>query len=302
MDIKKILQTILPERLRGKLLGNRVIDSLNRKYIIKKIKKLYGNIDDIEMVSLIKHLDKTGGVLTPGGLIQDDLIFEYLDLKVEVLTDESCGLKYVCCEDGKKLYYPRNMQTSDVIYFYRSQLLEQDKRSGHCYFKNMDLYPVGGVFVDLGAAEGNFSLRLVERAKHIYIFECDAGWIEALEETFKPWKEKVTIVNKFVSDQVDETKTTLSHYFKDEPKIDVVKMDIEGEELNVIKNSLDFLMVHRETKLVMCAYHRENDEYEMKKMLQGYQFREQGWSTASNRNKLHPYIRRILLIAYMEDM
>lgn len=164
----------------------------------------------------------------------------------------------------------------------------------------MDLYPAGGIFIDLGAAEGKFFLKLVERAKHIYIFECDKGWIEALEETFRPWKEKVTIINKFVSDQVNETNITLSEFFKNEPKIDVIKMDIEGEEINVIKNSLDFFTAHHETKLLICAYHRENDEYEIKNLLQGYQFREQGWLMASNRNNLHPYIRRILLIVEKE--
>ena len=36
----------------------------------------------------------------------------------------------------------------------------------------------------------------VDVASKIYLFECDPVWIEALEKTFEPYKDKVVIVPK----------------------------------------------------------------------------------------------------------
>ena len=53
--------------------------------------------------------------------------------------------------------------------------------------------------LDVGAAEGFFALSVIEHVKEIILFECDVEWIKALEATFKPWKDKVFIINKYVS-------------------------------------------------------------------------------------------------------
>ena len=47
--------------------------------------------------------------------------------------------------------------------------------------------------MDAGCAEGYTSLEVVEEVDHLYLFECDEAWIEALEATFALWREKVTI-------------------------------------------------------------------------------------------------------------
>lgn len=47
------------------------------------------------------------------------------------------------------------------------------------------------MIADIGSAEGNFSLSNIENVKKVYLFESDKEWIEALEATFRPWRDKV---------------------------------------------------------------------------------------------------------------
>ena len=72
-------------------------------------------------------------------------------------------------------------------------MIEQDQRSAHHYFNN-NKDVTGKVFVDVGCAEGYSSLEIIEEAKHVYLFEQNESWLEAIRATFEPWKDKVTIV------------------------------------------------------------------------------------------------------------
>ena len=71
------------------------------------------------------------------------------------------------------------------------------------------------VLADFGAAEGNFTLAVIDRIKKAYLFEYDPEWIEALRLTFKPWQDKVEIVPKFVSDKNDNKHCSGDVFFKD---------------------------------------------------------------------------------------
>lgn len=100
---------------------------------------------------------------------------------------------------------------------YRGLLIEQDKRSAHRYVDSYEELK-GKTLLDIGAAEAIFTLDTIEYIDHAYLFECDESWIEALEATFAPYKEKITIVRKYVSDVNDEDNITLDTFFRDEGK------------------------------------------------------------------------------------
>ncbi len=275
----------------------RFVEFANRMINISMIRKLYGKSDDPQMKELLDYISKNKGKLIDNVLVQQNLVFEYMDYDVEVLYDEKLEMSYVM-HRNKKMYFPRSMNAENIRIYYRSNLLEQDIRSAHCYFTDMSIYPIGGVYVDLGAAEGNFSLDLLDRASHIYLFEGDEKWVEALEATFSPYKEKVTIIPKYVTDKESENTTSLKGYFKSIERIDVIKMDIEGAEVEVINNNIDFFDSHTETNLIVCTYHLENDEADIKRILNNYSFKEQGWIMGTNRNVLHPYVRRVLMYGH----
>lgn len=113
---------------------------------------------------------------------------------------------------GKKLYFGRDM-VDYVSSIYKGLLIEQDRRSAHRY---VDSYSelADKVLLDIGAAEAIFTLDTIEYVKHAFLFECDEKWLEALTATFAPWKDKVTIVRKYVSDVDDENNVSLDTFLK----------------------------------------------------------------------------------------
>ena len=93
--------------------------------------------------------------------------------------------------------------------------MEQDRRSPHHYFNSVKEV-TGKVFVDVGCAEGYSSLEIIEEAKHVYLFEQDEQWLEAIRATFEPWQDKVTIVQKYVSDHNSSREQTLDDFFNNQ--------------------------------------------------------------------------------------
>ena len=109
--------------------------------------------------------------------------------------------------------------SKEIQKYYRALMIEQDQRSAHHYFNN-NKDVTGKVFVDVGCAEGYSSLEIIEEAKHVYLFEQNESWLEAIRATFEPWKDKVTIVQKYVSNRNSPKEQKLDDFFRDCKKID----------------------------------------------------------------------------------
>ena len=114
--------------------------------------------------------------------------------------------------------------------------------------------------MDIGCAEALFSLDKVESAKKIYLIESNPMWTESLLATFEPWKNKVVFVQKYITNTISDYTTTLQDILNNESDDNLfIKMDIEGNELDVLKSSLDFLSKKKNVKIAACTYHRAND-------------------------------------------
>lgn len=183
---------------------------------------------------------------------------EYDLHKYEVYVDAENALPYVM-HKGKKLYFKRDM-VSMVESAYRSLLIEQDKRSAHRYVDSYEDLK-GKILLDIGAAEAIFTLDTIDYIDHAYLFECDDAWIEALNATFAPWKNKITIVRKYVSDADDENNMTLDTFFKDKENSKLfLKMDIEGYERKALKGAMNLLSSSDNISGSVCVYHQHDDE------------------------------------------
>lgn len=90
-------------------------------------------------------------------------------------------------------------------------LIEQDIRSPHRYVKSYDELS-NKILFDVGAAEGIFSLMAIEYVSKVFLFEYNEIWIRALQETFKPWKEKVVLIPQKVGVSNDNDAVTLSTF------------------------------------------------------------------------------------------
>jgi len=194
---------------------------------------------------------------------------EYQKMLVDCYFDEQQGMYYVN-NSNKKLYFPKSYKKEEIILSYKDLVTEQDFRSPHLYVKDINRLK-GKTLLDIGAAEAIFSLNTIELVNHVYIFECDENWIEALTATFDPWKNKVTIVRKYVSDINDENNITIDRFLEGKEKTNLfLKMDIEGYEQAALRGASNTLKEAIDIDFSICTYHRKNDAAEIAKMLQSY--------------------------------
>jgi hypothetical protein len=208
-------------------------------------------------------------------------------------------MKYVF-HYGKKMYFPKTWNDDSICDYYNGLLIEQDINSPHRYETPDFCVKDGDVIADIGAAEGIWALTYAEKAAKIYLFECEAQWIKALEKTFEPWKEKVVMINKYISNVTDENKITLDEFLCGR-SINFIKADIEGAEIQLLEGAKDVLTKQNNLKLLLCAYHRKNDDVLLKQYLEKYGFQTEysnGYMLFIPDPDLdEPYIRRGLIRA-----
>lgn len=176
---------------------------------------------------------------------------------VKVNMDMDNGLKYVW-HKRKRLYFQRGWGDDQIKRAYAMLCCEQHKCSPHCYTDACFSVSPGSVIADIGSAEGVFSLDHIDICRHVYLFETDAGWIEALHATFAPWKDKVTVVNRFVSDKNDCDNVSLDFYFA-EREVNFVKADVEGAERFLLRGSQNIMKRPELNRIAITAYHCPDD-------------------------------------------
>lgn len=176
--------------------------------------------------------------------------------------------------DKKRIYYPdkysffimRNGKeyVTDIMY-------EQKENSPHLYVKDENIISKGSVVVDAGTCEGNFAIRFIDKVSKMYLIESDPIWIECLKRTFLPYKDKVVICNKQLARYDSSSTITLDSLLMNQ-KIDFLKMDIEGAEIDALLGAQDTLLKSN-ANCAICSYHKMNDEKNIKFILNnlGYQ-------------------------------
>ncbi|GHT53561.1 hypothetical protein AGMMS49982_16810 [Bacteroidia bacterium] len=200
-----------------------------------------------------------------------EFMLEYKKLPVECIYDNQSDLYYVM-HNGKKLYFKGDTPKDTVFILYLSLLIEQDIRAPHRYVNDYSRLK-GKTLLDIGSAEGIFSLDVIELVKHVYLFECDKDWITALNATFAPWKDKITIVEKYVSDINDESNITIDRFLEGKDKSNLfLKMDIEGYEQAALRGAANTLKAVRDLDYSICTYHCPNDAEEIHKTLSDNHF------------------------------
>jgi hypothetical protein len=155
--VKKIIPLPIKRILRVKINKFR-IHRLKIKIVkyLRKNKEQYkwGNIEDI--LSFYKN--------NSFSTFPYNYTNKYKSKDVVVYADDDCNMKYVL-HDKKRMYFKMSWSEETIKKYYNDLLIEQDIDSPHRYEYNNFQVNEGDIVVDVGVAEGNFALSVVERAK-----------------------------------------------------------------------------------------------------------------------------------------
>ena len=224
----------------------------------------------------------------------------YSPERIKVIYDQEKGMRYVL-QDGKRLYFKKRWGEKKIRRSYCDLMREQDPESPHRYLTDSFTIGKDDVLADIGAAEGNFSLAVIEIIKKVYIFEYDQEWIEALNATFAPWAEKVEIINKFVSDCNDSKNIRFDTFFEKNKDVTFFKIDVDGAESVVLSSCDKVFNSHGSFKIALCTYHKHDDEKAFTRLLKDYGFivnPSKGYMINYYDKKLKaPYLRKGLIRA-----
>jgi len=286
----QIYRILVPKPVRTRILKKNL-----RKKILEYYFSLPRNEVNEEQREVLKYLENNPLTIFPYPFSDN-----YSPDKIEVHHDTSSGMHFVI-QDGRKLFFRRNWGKKRIRRAFADLSREQDHDSPHRYLSDDFTLGENDILADIGAAEGNFSLSLIEKVKKIYLVEYDREWINALKHTFEPWKEKVVIIEKYVSGRDDEKHISLNTLLKNYPDITFLKIDVDGSEKQLLDGASLVLSSGVSLKIALCTYHRNDDEKDFT-----YILREKGFIVKpSGGYMIHfydkkmkaPYLRRGLIRA-----
>lgn len=175
---------------------------------------------------------------------------------------------------GKRMFFQKRHSVEHVKYYFKSILQEQDLNSPHRYCTDSFKVEKDDILIDLGVAEGNFSLIHAEIAKKIFLIESNPWWVEALTNSFYPFVDKLVIINKEVSDLSSDSKIALDDIGELKNNNLFIKIDVDGCEFLAIRGMKILLEETENIKVAICTYHKPNDAVEFETF-----FRELGFTT-----------------------
>ncbi len=192
-----------------------------------------------------------------------------------IFTDKRSGLKYTYYKTRmhgmKRLYLKKEWDMPFTRDYVRCLRMEQDRRSPHFYFSKsvLEALKSGGALLDMGVAEGNFTLEFIDDADKVFMFEPDSSWHRPLKKTFSGYRDKIVLCDKFVSNKSSDSTVSVDDYFGDNIPTDIklIKMDIEGYEQSALKGMKKTLEKNPKAILLICLYHKQYAEDEIRHIL-----------------------------------
>lgn len=281
-----------------------LLNRISAKKEQKFIKQVINDFVNDDAMAEIPEIEKLKSYYKKGGMSPFPYSLEenYSNLKATIEFDADKQLRYII-HNGKKLFFPKNFDNVKIARLYWGLIVEQDKKSPHCYNQNGFDITHEDILIDVGCADAMYSLDQIEKVDRLILFETNEYWIEALNATFEPWKEKVEIVNAFVSDKTSAKSITLDDFFKEKMngKKIFLKMDVEGSEMSVLNGAKSLLTSNNHIRIAVASYHHQKDFQELSERL-----RQSNYSAKNtdgyilfyyDRNIASPYLRRCIIQA-----
>ncbi len=232
----------------------------NAEYIYRLIKNRiidnHQNSSCPEMKKVLKYLYEQQYLLT----YNYEFVEKYADYTaIDVKLDSNNGLYYHYWKN-KKMYLSRQFDTVIKAQRYINALMiEQDVESPHYYRPHNNILSSSNTLIDAGAAEGFFALEYIDKVDKVFLIECDLGWLEALNETFRPYQDKVTIIDKKIGAYCDPETITLDAILNGS-SFNILKLDVEGAEKDALLGAKSAFSKSNKFVAYICAYHKSEDE------------------------------------------
>lgn len=258
----KILKKIIPERLK-----KRVLEINWNMSVKRRIAQLYFRCLFDYMRGELKDYKKEILFIAKHGISMFPYSFskKYSDFECEISFD-NIEDKHFVLHKGKRLYFPRGMNREEVKEAYKQLIMEQEEESPHRYWSDLNHPQQGDTFVDVGAAEGIIALDLIDIVDKVILIECAEVWKDALEATFAPYKDKVEVLSLYCCERVEGSDKSTIDKIVEKAKNPVIKMDIEGAEIDALKGA-EKTLKRRDVKWAVCTYHRKTDAEKIEKIL-----------------------------------
>ncbi len=186
------------------------------------------------------------------------------------------------------LYWPKRFPIEGV-YQVTSETFDQD--DWHYYQKKGTQIEKGEQLLDIGTAEGLFSLTVAERCERLILVEPNPDFVEALEKTFRPFSEKVKIIQSALGDRDRDMYMSegdlagqlrekgeagqkiqvrkVDSLITSEEKITYLKADIEGYEWQMLTGAKETIQRNK-PKIAITSYHTENIAKDMIELVLSY--------------------------------
>lgn len=239
-----------------------------RQQLPQLIRDYYEMSTDNEITGILSYLKRTNQVQ----MISYDFREKYEKQKITIIRDEKCNYPYVIIGEHK-VYFP-DKSDSEIRGAVINAMIEQDDRSPHRYLTEKFAIDDGDTAILIGASDGIFGLRIVDKVKKMYLFEPDTQWIAPLNLTFQPWLHKIHIINKYVGDVDGSSVVTLDSFVSSlEEEVNYIQADVEGREKELLLSGLKTLESSSKLKLSLCCYHNQKDKKELSEILcaKGYE-------------------------------
>ncbi|AFL85065.1 hypothetical protein Belba_2511 [Belliella baltica DSM 15883] len=280
----------LLKKIRVKLYYLRL--DLFRKNLLKKLINYSSTSLGSKYKSEINFLKEHGLTVFPYSFIKN---YSKSEIKINKIDNLMC-VEYF----GKNLFFPKNFSHNQIIDYAYGLFLEQDELSPHSYNSPIFRIDNDDILLDIGCAEANYSLSMIEQVKKVYLFEPNEIWIQPLQHTFSNWKNKVEIFNQRYGDRNELNHPDLSREFLNQNIL--IKIDVDGNEREVLELIEPLFSIAKSVKIAICTYHQNNDADDFDNF-----FKTNGFQTRFGRGYMlfyydrqiqKPYLRPGVLFAY----
>ncbi len=184
---------------------------------------------------------------------------KYRIAPLEILKDEFAFYSFI---KQHKLYFKKDWSEESCKAYLKTLFIEQDPDSPHAYCSEKFKPEPDEILVDVGTAEGYFTLLKLDEVKEVYAFEMDKNWNDVLKISFKNHSNKIKLLEGKLGNSNTNGNYKLDDFKELYQQKLFIKIDVEGSEYDVFEGMKTLLSQNNQIKIAVCTYHKKNDAIE----------------------------------------